>query len=238
VEAAQSKLATDVIRGRRSAVSMDGETAMSIDDFYRLLWRVHPALNEGFFTGLPFETNVALVLFVHRVEGLVPGLYLFCRGGNQSSELKQALRPGFEWSTPLGCPVELDVVLLKEGDFQDSARTVSCHQSIASDGAFAVAMLANFEGPLSDQGPGLYPRLFWEAGAIGQLMYLEADAAGLSATGIGCYFDDAVHQLLGLEGREWQCLYHFTVGGKQEDERLQSSDAYGHLTPQVVDAGK
>jgi hypothetical protein len=217
---------------------MDGETAISIDDFYRLLWRVHPTLNAVFFTGLPFEANVALVLFIHRVEGLVPGLYLCCRGGEQSSELKQAMRSSFEWTSPLGCPVELDVVLLKEGDFQDSARTVSCHQSIASDGAFAVAMLANFEGPLRDQGPGLYPRLFWETGAIGQLMYLEAEAAGLSATGIGCYFDDAVLQLLGLEGREWQSLYHFTVGGKQEDERLQSSDAYSHLTPQVVEQDK
>ena len=237
-ESAHSKLATDVIRGRRSAVAMDGETSMSIDDFYRLLWRVHPSLNEGFFTGLPFETNIALVLFIHRVEGLVPGLYLFCRGSDQSSELRHSLRTGFDWSTPLGCPAELDLVLLKEGDFQDSARTLSCHQSIASDGAFAVAMLANYEGPLNHQGPGLYPRLFWEAGAIGQLMYLDAEAAGLSATGIGCYFDDAVHQLLGLEGREWQSLYHFTVGGKQEDERLQSSDAYGHLTPQLVEPDK
>jgi hypothetical protein len=32
--------------------------------------------------------------------------------------------------------------------------------------------------------------LFWETGVLGQLLYLEAHAVGISATGIGCYFDD------------------------------------------------
>ncbi|KAF9611688.1 hypothetical protein IFM89_034871 [Coptis chinensis] len=37
----------------------------------------------------------------------------------------------------------------------------------------------------------MYPRLFWETGILGQVLYLEAHAVGISATGIGCYFDDA-----------------------------------------------
>jgi hypothetical protein len=36
----------------------------------------------------------------------------------------------------------------------------------------------------------LYPRLFWETGVLGQVLYLEAHAVGISATGIGCFFDD------------------------------------------------
>jgi hypothetical protein len=31
-------------------------------------------------------------------------------------------------------------------------------------------------------------------------------------TGIGCYFDDPVHQVFGLQGLAFQSLYHFTVG--------------------------
>ena len=59
---------------------------------------------------------------------------------------------------------------------------------------------------------------------------LEAEAAGLQGTGIGCFFDDDVHQLIGLnpEGA-WQDLYHFTVGKAVLDERLQSEPAYAHL---------
>ncbi|XP_074312593.1 uncharacterized protein LOC141648048 [Silene latifolia] len=36
----------------------------------------------------------------------------------------------------------------------------------------------------------MYPRLFWETGVLGQVLYLEAHAVGNSATGIGCFFDD------------------------------------------------
>lgn len=51
-------------------------------------------------------------------------------------------------------------------------------------------MLARVERAVTD-GAWRYPRLYWECGQIGQLLYLEAEAAGLSGTGIGCYFDDA-----------------------------------------------
>jgi len=61
---------------------------------------------------------------------------------------------------------------------------------------------------------------------IGQVLYLEAEAAGLRGTGIGCFFDDGMHNLLGLKDRRYQSLYHFTVGGPLEDERLTTLPAY------------
>ena len=51
-------------------------------------------------------------------------------------------------------------------------------------------MVAHFESTLSDKGAWMYPRLFWETGVLGQVLYLEAHAIGISATGIGCFFDD------------------------------------------------
>ncbi len=48
---------------------------------------------------------------------------------------------------------------------------------------------------------------------------------------MGCYFDDIVHRLLDIDLADdaWQSLYHFTVGGAVEDERLTTLPAYGHL---------
>ena len=48
---------------------------------------------------------------------------------------------------------------------------------------------------------------------LGQVLYLEAEAAGVRSTGIGCFFDDEMHALLGIHDYSWQSLYHFTVGG-------------------------
>jgi hypothetical protein len=105
---------------------------------------------------------------------------------------------------------------------------LSCHQDIAADGAFSVGMLAEYEDTLA-HAPWAYRSLFWETGMIGQVLYLEAEAAGVRGTGIGCYFDDPVHELLGLRTRAFQSLYHFTVGGALEDTRLQTLPPYAHL---------
>jgi hypothetical protein len=63
-------------------------------------------------------------------------------------------------------------------------------QDIAGGGCFSLGMLAHFEPTLRSRHAWMYPRLFWEAGLLGQVLYLEAHAVGISATGIGCYFDD------------------------------------------------
>ena len=62
---------------------------------------------------------------------------------------------------------------------------------------------------------------------IGQVLYLEAEAAGVRSTGIGCFFDDPVHQVFGFRDLEFQSLYHFTVGGYVDDPRLTTLPPYG-----------
>mgnify|MGYP002640536791 CR=1 FL=1 len=59
-----------------------------------------------------------------------------------------------------------------------------------------------------------------------EIARLEAEAAGIRSTGIGCYFDDPMHQVLGLKDRKYQDLYHFTVGGPVIDTRLTTLPPY------------
>jgi len=175
---------------------------------------------------------VHLALFVHRVEGLEPGLYILARDPEATARMKQAMSADWLWQR---CgPSDLDLYLLTEGDGREAARTVSCHQDIAADGCFAVAMLADFA--LVRDDPWRYRTLHWECGIVGQVLYLEAEAAGIRATGIGCFFDDALHQLLGLQvasdaTRAWQTLYHFTVGGAVDDARLTTLPPYRGRPP-------
>jgi hypothetical protein len=150
------------------------------------------------------------------------------RGGPEAaSRLRAAMADDFAWERPEGCPPELGLWRLAEGDARRVAETVSCRQEIAADGCFSLGMVAEFADSIRRHGPWLYPRLFWEAGAVGQILYLEAEAAGLRATGIGCYFDDAVHEVFGLVDGEFQSLYHFTVGMPVEDPRITTLPPYG-----------
>ena len=106
------------------------------------------------------------------------------------------------------------------------ARRLSCDQDIAADGCFSLGMLADFDGSLVEYGPSFYRQLFWESGVVGQLLYLDAEAAGVRATGIGCFYDDPVHDVLGLQDHAFQSLYHFTVGVPIDDTRLTTEPGY------------
>ena len=208
---------------------MDGRSTISWETFFIMMAHVHPSPENRILNVLPWRPFVALALFVHRVDDLPAGLYLLVRDPGQEPSLRQALRPDFLWERPASCPDPFPLYLLQKGDFRAAARTISCHQDIAADGAFALGMLAEFDAGLNQYGAPFYPRLFWETGLIGQILYLEAEAAGTRATGIGCFFDDAMHEVLGISDHRWQSLYHFTVGGAVDDPRLQTLPAYWHL---------
>ncbi|MDO8704502.1 MAG: SagB/ThcOx family dehydrogenase [Sulfuricaulis sp.] len=215
-----------LIHQRRSAVAMDGHTGLTRAGFFSILQRCQPRTNRFPFSALPWPPMVQLLLFVHRVQDVPPGLYLLTRHAAQEADLRQAFGREFDWIRPEACPDHLPLYRLESGDCRQLAARVSCHQQIAADGVFAMAMLAEFEQPLRRYGPWFYRRLYWECGVIGQLLYLEAEACGIQATGIGCFFDDPVHELLGLRDRRYQNLYHFTLGGGVEDTRLTTHPPY------------
>jgi nitroreductase len=174
--------------------------------------------------------RIHLAIFVHRVTGVDPGLYLLLRREEALAPLRAAATRDFLWDraeerVPLYC--------LARGDCRGLARRLSCDQDIAADGFFSLGMIAEFDASLAEHGPWFYRHLFWESGAVGQVLYLAAEAAGARATGIGCFYDDPVHEVLGLEGHAFQSLYHFTVGVPVEDARLTSEPGYAWEHPDV-----
>jgi hypothetical protein len=166
------------------------------------------------------------VLLVHRVEGIKPGLYALPRSEAAMADLKQTMPELFTW-TPTD--PELPLYQLMAAKAERTARTLSCHQDIASHSAFAVMFIAEFNAPIQ-ANPAAWRHLHWEAGMLGHCLTLEAEAAGWRGTGIGCFFDDAVHEVLGLElGKEnarYQVVYHFAVGIPVDDARLTTLPAY------------
>jgi SagB-type dehydrogenase family enzyme len=219
--------AAAVIRQRRSAQAFDPRRPLDREAFLNLLDRTRPRPECPPFDALNGPARISLVLFVHRVQDVAPGLYAFIRHPDHLADLRQAASAAFAWE-----PQDADrpFFLLEPGDVRAEAIDLSCRQEIGGFGTFSLGMLARFESEVRDT-PWVYRELFWEAGLIGQVLYLGAEACGMRGTGIGCYFDDAVHQRLGLQDRAWQSLYHFTVGVPIEDSRLQTLPPYFHLDP-------
>ncbi len=218
-----------LIRQRRSAQAFDGVTPLAAADFYRMLDATLPRPHVPPLASLSWEPLVHLLIFVHRVQGLTPGLYLLPRRPGVAEPLRQALDAEHGWEPVTGAPEHLGLRRLQEMELRDLAAALCCRQDIAGDSAFSLGMIAELEEGLA-RGPWWYRRLYWEAGAIGQALYVDAEALGMRGTGIGCFFDDVVHQLLGLGDGRFQSLYHFTVGGPIKDRRLTTHPPYSHLS--------
>lgn len=225
--------AGQLIRQRRSLLACDGRTSIPAERFYRMLARVMPRVELEVarrpmpWDAIPWAPAIHFGLFVHRVAGIEPGLYALARDPGKVEKLKACMHAHFAWEAPPGCPADLPLYLLERGDARQLAAQLSCRQEIAGDGAFSLGMIAEYQASLLAQGPSFYRRLFREAGAIGQVLYLEAEAAGVRSTGIGCFFDDPVHQTFGFKDLAFQSLYHFTVGGAVDDPRLTTLPPYG-----------
>jgi len=217
--------AADIIRQRRSATAFDRSGSITRNQFLTMLDKTLPRKDCAPFDTELIEPSSHLLVFVHRVVDLRPGLYFFIRSEKDFDEIRQLSRGDFLWE-----PVEPDVslYLLAEGNLKQQAMMVSCHQEIAGSSAFSLGMISKFKEVITD-APHRYRHLFWETGMIGQVLYLEAEAHGARGTGIGCFFDDAVHEIMGFSDNQYQSLYHFTVGKPIEDARLTTYAGYHHL---------
>lgn len=236
----------ELIRQRRSGQRFDPSHTLGKAAFYRMLDATLPR-PQAPFTAQEAAPALHLLLCVLRVDGLPCGLYLLPRtpvaaqvlpvllggvgGGLRGRAVTEQIDPE--------CPPHLNLVLLAAMErtaVQRLARALSCHQDIAATGAFSLGMLGDLSGVAGDGAR--YRTLLREAGLIGQALYLEAEAAGVRGTGIGCFFDDPVHQAFGVPlgapadvpGGGWQSVYHFTVGSPVIDHRIETTPAYPHQT--------
>ena len=224
--------ARSMILQRRSALAFDPGGGLGRDAFVSMLRRLRPPAPP--WDAIDWPPHVHLALFVHRVKDLVPGLYAYLRDEMVLPEWRSAMRPDFLWE-----PVNMH----DPNDPNDPNGLfllvpIDCRRlaNIAGDGYFSLGMVARVESSLRERGDSFYRRLYWECGLIGQVLYLEAEAAGGRATGIGCFYDDPMHEVLGLSGHAWQSLYHFSMGVPLEDSRLTSAPGYPWDQPAGADS--
>ena len=149
---------------------------------------------------LAAEPYIQLYLYVHRVCDLAPGLYRY-------------------WAD------EPRLELLKSGDQRVVAAGLSLGQDLAGNSCVTFSMVGDLERATESHGDRGYRYVYFQAGAIGQQLYLAAESLGFQSTGIGAFFDDSVHEYLGItrdSGR--QVVYHFACGYAVPDARLVVTD--------------
>jgi SagB-type dehydrogenase family enzyme len=93
---------------------------------------------------------------------------------------------------------------------------------MAGNACIAFSLAGDLATATALHGDRGYRYVHFEAGAIGQALYLAAEALGLGASGIGAFFDDEVNRYLELETGKRQVVYHFAIGYPVPDPRLDA----------------
>ncbi|HXE63127.1 MAG TPA: SagB/ThcOx family dehydrogenase [Bryobacteraceae bacterium] len=184
----------EVARMRRSALDfLGGMQSMSLMQLSAIL-AVAARPFSADFAGAPF---IQLYLYVHRVDGLQPGVY---RLWSKGAQLEQ----------------------IRSGDQRVAAAGLSLGQELAGNSCVTFSMIGDLDRAARTHGDRGYRYVHFEAGAIGHRMYLAAEALGLGATGIGAFYDEEVHHYLNLTPGREQVVYHFAIGYPVPDPRLQA----------------
>jgi SagB-type dehydrogenase family enzyme len=185
----------EVARMRRSALDfLVGEQSMSLAQLSAILAIAAQPLSAD-FAGTRF---IRLFLYAHRVDGLQPGIYRFL---SERAELEQ----------------------IKSGDQRVAVAGLSLGQDLAGNACVTFSMIGDLDRAARTYGDRGYRYVHFEAGAIGQGLYLAAEALGLGATGIGAFYDDEVHCHLNLVPDQGQVVYHFAIGYPVPDPRVSAS---------------
>jgi SagB-type dehydrogenase family enzyme len=183
----------EVARARRSALDFQGGSrTISLAHLSAILAVTAQPLSADFSDLSRF---VQLYLYVHRVDGLDPGVYRY-------------------W------PEHAALERIRSGDQRVAAAGLSLGQDLAGNACVAFSMIADLDRATHAHGDRGYRYAHFEAGAIGHRLYLAAEALGLGATGIGAFFDDQVHGYLGITPEQGQVVYHFAIGYPIPDPRL------------------
>jgi len=156
-----------------------------------------PQLSALLTPAAPLLSFIQLYLYVHRVDGLEQGVYRF-------------------W------PQYGELQLVKVGDQRLAAAGLSLGQDLAGNACVAFSMIGDLNRAARAHGDRGYRHVHFEAGAIGQRLYLGAEALGLGATGIGAFYDEEVHRYLRVTPEQGQVVYHFAIGYPIPDPRLQA----------------
>jgi SagB-type dehydrogenase family enzyme len=193
--ASSTRSFADVARMRRSALDfLGGKRSISLAELSAILAQTAEPLSADFAS----PRFIQLYLYAHRVDGLQPGVYRFWP---KCTELEQ----------------------VKGGDQRVAAAGLSLGQDLAGNACVAFSMIGDLDRAAGTYGDRGYRYVHFEAGAIGQRLYLAAEALGLGATGIGAFYDDEVHRHLNLMPKQGQVVYHFAIGIPIADPRISAS---------------
>ncbi|MEM4718185.1 MAG: SagB/ThcOx family dehydrogenase [Desulfurococcaceae archaeon] len=173
---------------RRKSIRRYKSDALTHSELSCMLWATYGLVNRRrhVVPSAGATYPVEIYVFIKNVIGLKQGIYRY-------DEVKHSL------------------ILVKEGDFSRDLAKACLDQSWVRDAPINIVIVARYEKTTSWYGDRGLRYIHFEAGHIGQNIYLAATELGLGTVAVGAFIDESIAELIGL-GKEYIVLYVFPVG--------------------------
>ena len=180
------------IADRRSTRSY-ASTPMTLDELSRVLFLTTGISADKFGNARRTAPSsgalypIELYAVVHNVESVERGVYHYAL-------------------------VDHELELVRAGDHRSRVVEQAIHQEFLGECGvvlFLTQVLQRMRPKYQDRS---YRYGLLEAGHIGENAYLAATSAGLGACGVGAFMDDAINEMLGVDGVEEAVVYMLAVG--------------------------
>ncbi|MGC8895069.1 MAG: SagB/ThcOx family dehydrogenase [candidate division WOR-3 bacterium] len=174
------------IKNRRSRRELSDE-GITLEELSALVYYTIGITDSSYGTSLRAAPSAGalypteLVVAVHRVESLEPGLYRYK-------------------------PERHCLVFYKKGNIKGALPAIALNQAHAGRGACAIIISSRVQRSTGKYGQRGYRYAMIDAGAAAENLYLTAEALGLGTVAIGAFGDEALANLLGLDEDELPLL--------------------------------
>lgn len=173
---------------RRKSIRKYKREPINLSELSQLLWSTYGMIDRRrrVVPSAGATYPIEVYVFVKNVSGLKPGIYKY-------DEHVHSL------------------ILIKDGDYSDDLASSCLDQGWVRDAPVNIVIVAKYEKTTSWYGERGFRYIYFEAGHIGQNVYLAATEMGLGTVAVGAFNDDEIARLIGL-GRDYIILYVFPVG--------------------------
>ena len=114
-------------------------------------------------------------------------------------------------------PVEASLKVLDEGNMRRRLTRCSIAQDWLAYAHAVFVMVCNMDRVLWKYGRRGYRFAHVDAGVLAQNLYLVGTGLGLTTCAVAAFFDDAVHDLVGIDGHREFAVLMFAVGNKPDE---------------------
>jgi SagB-type dehydrogenase family enzyme len=109
-------------------------------------------------------------------------------------------------------PADSSLELVEAGDFDARLNGAAFEQGCVGSSPVTIVLTARFERSTKKYADRGYRYTYMEGGAICQNVYLQANALQMGTVAVGAFNDDALNELLGIDGSSEAALLIMPVG--------------------------